>query len=58
MRRPFRRRRTRTWECPCGNFLMVAKRRTKQEVIDRMLGEHYLQCPVAQADVGLRRLEG
>lgn len=46
----------RVWECPCGNFRVVAKRRSREDVIEHALGEHYLECVVAQADAGLRAL--
>lgn len=47
----------RVWDCPCGHFRVSATRRAaRTDMIERALGEHYLECPVAQADVGLRLL--
>lgn len=44
----------RRYECPCGNFKVEAGWWTPHSVVDALLGEHYLECVVAQADVIVR----
>lgn len=41
----------RRWDCPCGNFTVVATRRASDDLVDLMLGEHLKVCVVAQAEL-------